>query len=59
MSDRHKRNPVTVRLPEDLRAWVKRYAAVTGRPVNAVIVEAITEKRDRGTCRPAARGDEP
>jgi hypothetical protein len=41
--DRHKEPPVSIRLPAALLAWL----AAQDRPRQAVIIEAIEEKRAR------------
>lgn len=47
MPSRHKRNPLTVRLPEGERSRLEDHAARTGRKVNQVVVDAVREKLDR------------
>ena len=46
-TDRHKNPPISVRLPADLREWIEQFAAKHGRPVNRVIVTALSEARLR------------
>jgi hypothetical protein len=41
--DRHKRNPLAVRLPEDLEKWLKEHAVATGQPFNAIVVTACRD----------------
>jgi hypothetical protein len=48
--DRHAQNPISIRPPKDDRAWLEAYARDTGRPVRAVIVEALAEYRARRTA---------
>lgn len=45
MADRHKHTPVRFRPPEADRLWLLEYAAKTGRPVNAVLAEALAAYR--------------
>ena len=47
MADRHKLPPVAFRPPAADRAWLLAYAAETGRPVNAVLAEALAAYRKR------------
>ena len=47
MTDRHKYAPVRFRPPEADRARLLSYAAEAGRPVNAVLAEALAEYLDR------------
>jgi uncharacterized protein (DUF1778 family) len=47
MPNQHKHRPLSVRLPEDDRAWVIEAAAAAGRAVNSLIVEAVRELRKR------------
>ena len=47
MADRHKHTPVRFRPPEADRLWLLEYADKTGRPVNAVLAEALAEYRKR------------
>lgn len=49
MPDRHKPEdtPVTLRPPQELRAWLLSEAARRGISRSALIIEAIREKRDR------------
>jgi hypothetical protein len=51
VADRHKYAPIRFRPPEPDRLWLLEQAAKTGRPVNAVLAEALAEYR--------ARHDEP
>lgn len=55
MTDRHAQNPISIRPPKDDRAWLESYARDTGRPVRAIIVEALAEYRARRTAA-SARG---
>lgn len=49
MADRHKPEdtPVTLRPPQELRAWLLSESARRGISRSALIIEALTEKRDR------------
>jgi hypothetical protein len=47
MADRHKHTPIRFRPPEADRLWLLEYADATGRPVNAVLAEALAEYRKR------------
>jgi hypothetical protein len=47
MTDRHAQNPISIRPPRDDRAWLESYARQAGRPVRAIIVEAIARERAR------------
>jgi hypothetical protein len=47
MTDRHAQNPISIRPPRDDRAWLESYARDTGRPVRAIIVEALARERAR------------
>lgn len=45
MSDRHEHNPITYRPARDTRGWLDDIAAREGRPVRAVIGEAVERAR--------------
>jgi hypothetical protein len=47
MPDRHKTQPKAVRMPGGLLAWYERYAAASGTSVNAAMVQALQEFRER------------
>jgi hypothetical protein len=47
MADRHKESPQAVRMPGDLKEWYRQHAAGTGQSLNAVLVAALTEYRQR------------
>ena len=47
MPDRHAQTPISIRPPKDDRAWLESYAKQTGRPVRAILVEALAEYRAR------------
>jgi hypothetical protein len=47
MTDRHAQNPISIRPPKDDRAWLEAHAKQTGRPVRAIIVDAIARERGR------------
>ena len=52
MADRHKPEdtPVTLRPPQELRAWLLSESARRGISRSALIIEAIEEKRERETA---------
>jgi len=43
--DRHKRAPVRVRLREPDHIWLLEHATETGRPINAILADALTAYR--------------
>lgn len=45
MPSQHKHPPVPFRPSEDDRLWLLRYAAQTGRAVNAILREALADLR--------------
>jgi hypothetical protein len=45
MPSQHKHRPIAFRPPEGDRAWLLEYALRTGRPVNAILAEALADKR--------------
>lgn len=45
MPDRHAQTPISIRPPKDDRAWLEAYARETGRPVRAILVEALARYR--------------
>ena len=49
MADRHKPEdtPVTLRPPQDVRAWLLSESARRGISRSALIIEAVEEKRQR------------
>jgi hypothetical protein len=47
MTDRHKTQPKAVRMPAGLLDWYKTHAAFTSQTVNAAMVRALQEFRDR------------
>jgi hypothetical protein len=47
MPDRHAQAPISIRPPKDDRAWLESYAKQAGRPVRAIIVEALARERAR------------
>jgi len=49
MPDRHKPEdtPVTLRPPQDVRAWLLSESARRGISRSALIIEAVQEKRER------------
>jgi hypothetical protein len=44
--DRHKRKPISFRPPEEDHAWLLKHAEATGRPVRAVLADALAEYRE-------------
>lgn len=46
-TDRHKVNPKAVRMPTDLLSWYEEFAAKAEQKVNAVLVRALQEFRQR------------
>jgi hypothetical protein len=58
MTDRHKHDPVTLRLAESDRIWLYERADATGEPVRRMLADALTEyryRRDGDQLRPACR----
>jgi hypothetical protein len=47
MPSKHKHDPLSVRFPEELRAWVFETAAAAGRSRGSLIVEAVRAFRER------------
>lgn len=47
MSGQHKHPPKAVRMPDGLLAWYEQYAGQNGLSVNAALVRALEEFRDR------------
>jgi hypothetical protein len=47
VTDRHKANPKAVRMPDGLLAWYEQHAKDTGQFVNAVLVAALEDYRQR------------
>jgi hypothetical protein len=45
MTGKHKYTPLRFRPPEAERVWLLAYAEKTGRPVNAILAEALAEYR--------------
>ncbi len=45
MPSQHRHRPVSIRLPGHLREWLMGYAEQQGRPVRAVVIEALEEYR--------------
>lgn len=54
MPNKHRSNPLTVRLPEGERAWLREYAEATGRPVGAVVNDAVRTMRQITACQVCA-----
>lgn len=57
MTDRHKTPTITFRPPADLRSWLIELARITGRPVGAIVVNALREYKDRNETGPEATTD--
>jgi hypothetical protein len=52
MADRHKHPPIRFRPPEAERLWLAAYQERTGKPMNAILTEAVRRLRaevERGT----------
>jgi hypothetical protein len=47
VADRHKHTPVRFRPPEADRTWLQDFAERTGRAVNAILTEALSQYRSR------------
>ena len=47
MPSAHSKNPVPFRPPAAEREWLAAYAKETGRPVNAILTEALRLFRKR------------
>ena len=56
MPNRQKYRPISFRPPEADRLWLLEYADKAGRPVNAVLAEALAEYRSRREGRDAEEG---
>jgi hypothetical protein len=41
MPNQHKRPPLAFRPPEDERLWLLAYQERTGKPMNAILTEAV------------------
>jgi hypothetical protein len=50
MPDRHKYAPIRFRPPEPDRLWLDAYQERTGKPINAILAEALAEYRARRTA---------
>ena len=50
MPNQQKYRPISFRPPEADRLWLAQNAKETGRPVNAILVEALAEYRARRTA---------
>jgi hypothetical protein len=53
--NQQKYRPISFRPPEADRLWLAAYAEQTGRPVNAILAEALAEYREARTL--PARND--
>jgi hypothetical protein len=47
MTDRHKTRPKAVRMPDGLLAWYEQHAEANDTSVNAAMVRALQEFRER------------
>lgn len=47
MPSQHKHPPIAFRPPEGDRLWLTGHAKQTGRPVNAILAQALSEYRQR------------
>ena len=47
MPSQHKHNPIPFRPVDGDRTWLLAYAKAIGRPVNAILREALAEYRKR------------
>ena len=47
MPSQHRTPPKAVRMPDGLLAWYENYAAARGISVNAALVSALRDFRDR------------
>ena len=47
MPGKHKRQPISLRLPEDDENWLRARAAATGRAVNAIVADAVSRLRSQ------------
>jgi predicted transcriptional regulator len=56
MPGQHKYKALTIRPSDDEREWLERRAEKTGSDVNAVVREAIVEKRRRHEHETTKRG---
>lgn len=52
MADRHKTKPKAVRMPGGLLAWYEQYAQANDTNVNAAVVRALQEFRERNDDAP-------
>ncbi len=52
MADRHRHPPLTLRLPGPDRAWLYRQQDETGRPVRAIVADAVAAYRRAGALSP-------
>jgi hypothetical protein len=59
VTDRHLTKPKAVRMPDGLLAWYERYAPANDTNVNAAMVRALQEFRERnedGVSPPSSAG---
>src|SRR5690242_3386349 len=47
MPNQHRRQPMSIRVPDHLQSWIIGYAELEARTVSSVIVEALEEYRLR------------
>lgn len=57
MTDRHKRPPVCFRPAEDDHQWLTEQSAATGRPVSAILAEALAAYRAAAEGSEACSGE--
>lgn len=57
MPNVHRNAPIGWRPPPDLRAWLMTYTEATGRPISAIITEAMLAFRASHSQPPPASGD--
>jgi predicted DNA-binding protein len=53
----HKDKPMSIRMPAELREWLKAAAARDGLKPHGLVIEAVREKRERDSAaQPASAG---
>jgi hypothetical protein len=52
MTDRHKNPPLRFRPPEPERSWLAAYQERTGKPMNAILTEAVRRLMAEETKQP-------
>ena len=50
MADRHKNTPLRFRPPEPERLWLAAYQEHSGKPMNAILTEAVRVLRTQVTA---------